>query len=338
MNWSPIAAIAVGALIVAGGVGLAQTLPGAAPAPAPAAKAAAWVVPDVDALPSDAWGRMVRLGRDLTTKTPTLIGPAATDPAKHYAGNNLTCQSCHLEAGTKQFGLPFVGVFADFPQYRAREGEVGSLEDRINGCMARSMAGRVLPIDSLEMKAFVAYIKFLSTGIAIGKPTPAGRGSGALSELTRPADPAAGARVYAANCVACHGADGMGKRAETAADGKIYDFPPLWGPDSFNDGAGMARLISAAGFIRSNMPFGTTADKPVLSEEDAWDVAAFVEAHARPQKDHLDKDYPVRLEKAVDAAYGPFADGLPPDQHKYGPYPPIREKVKALKQAGVKVQ
>jgi thiosulfate dehydrogenase len=74
----------------------------------------------------------------------------------------MSCQSCHLEAGTKEFGLPFVGVFADFPQYRSREGEVGTLEARINGCMTRSLNGRALPVGSDEMKAFVAYIKFLS--------------------------------------------------------------------------------------------------------------------------------------------------------------------------------
>ena len=92
-------------------------------------------------------------GRALTVETYAHIGPEVADPAMRYAGNNLACQSCHLDAGTKAFGLPFVGVFGDFPQYRPREGVVGSIEDRVNGCMARSMNGRVLPYDGPEMRA-----------------------------------------------------------------------------------------------------------------------------------------------------------------------------------------
>ena len=134
---------------------------------APAA-AEPWSVPAIDGLPDDAWGRTVRFGRDLTVATPTLIGPEVTDPTRRFAGNNLSCQNCHLNAGTGQFALPFVGVFADFPQYRAREGRVGTIEDRINGCMTRSMNGRELPLDGPEMKAIVAYLKFLSTGIPVG--------------------------------------------------------------------------------------------------------------------------------------------------------------------------
>jgi len=296
---------------------------------APAAKAGAWSVPDIDKLPDDAWGKLVRHGRDLTVETASLIGPAAADPARHFSGNNLTCQSCHLEAGTKAYGLPFVGVFTDFPQYRAREGEVGTLEDRINGCMTRSMNGKALPVDSTEMKAFVAYIKFLSEGRPIGGKTP-GRGSGEIAELARPANPAAGAQIFAETCAACHGAAGQGRRAAEA--GKIYEFPPLWGQDSYNDGAGMARLIAAASFIRSNMPNGTTHDQPLLSAEQAWDVAAFINSRRRPHKEDLDKDYPVRTEKRVGAGYGPSADGVSEGQHGVGPFQPIRDKLKTMKQ------
>ena len=119
-------------------------------------------IPDIDALPNNEWGKTARFGRKLTVATYADLGPGVADPAKRFAGSNMSCQSCHLEAGTKKFGLPFVGVFADFPQYRSREGEVGTLEERINGCMTRSLNGRALPVGSDEMKAFVAYIKFLS--------------------------------------------------------------------------------------------------------------------------------------------------------------------------------
>ena len=92
----------------------------------------------------------------------------------------------------------------------------------------------------------------------------------------------------------------------------------------------MARLISAANFIRSNMPNGTTWQAPSVSVQDAWDVAAFVINHPRPHKDRLEDDYPKRVDKAVDAAYGPFADGLPAEQHALGPFDPIRARLKAL--------
>ncbi|MDB5359759.1 MAG: cystathionine gamma-synthase [Rhodospirillales bacterium] len=301
----------------------------AAPAAAPAT-ATSWSVPDVDKLPGDAWGKLVRLGRDLTVATYAHIGPEVADPAKHYAGNNLSCQNCHLGAGAKQFGLPFVGVFADFPQYRGREGRVGSLEDRINGCMERSMNGRALPLDSTEMAAFVAYIKFLSTGIAIGAQT-SGRGAGDIPRLTRAADPDHGKLVFGQTCASCHGQDGQGKRHGPLGDAAGYEFPPVWGPDSFNDGAGMNRLISGANFVHSNMPNGTVWSAPALSAEDAWDVTAYLQGQPRPARAHLENDFPVRLQKPVDAGYGPYIDGFDRTQHRLGPFGPIEQKIKELK-------
>lgn len=305
-----------------------------APAPASAPPApSAWTVPDVDALPDDPWGRLVRRGRELTVETYAHIGPEVANPAKRYAGSNMACQSCHLEAGTKEFGLPFVGVYSDFPQYRPREGAVGSMEDRVNGCMTRSMNGRALPEDGAEMRAYVAYLKFLSTGRPVGGATP-GRGSGKMPEMSRPADPSHGHTVFAETCAACHGEDGLGKRRGVVGDAQGYEFPPLWGPDSFNDGAGMGRLIGAANFIHSNMPIGTVWDQPLLSPEDAWDVAAYVESQPRPHYARVGQDYPVRTQKPADAAYPPFADGLPAEQHRYGPFQPIRDAIKRLRASG----
>ena len=292
--------------------------------------AAPWSAPDVDKLPDDAWGRTVRLGRDLTVATPRLIGPEVADPARRFAGNNLTCQSCHLNAGTAEFALPYVGVFADFPQYRPREGGVHSIEDRINGCMTRSMNGRELPVDGPDMQAIVAYMKFLSTGIPVGAKTP-GRGTLELPLLDRAADPVRGAAVYAQTCVACHGADGAGKRNGAVGDAGGYLFPPLWGSDSFNDGAGMARLITSVGFIHSNMPAGTTWQQPALTAEQAWDVAAYVGIQPRPHMAGLERDFPFRLQKPVDAGYGPYPDQFSQDQHRFGPFQPIRDAIGRLR-------
>lgn len=117
-----------------------------------------WTVPNVETLRDNDWGRTVRYGRDLITKTYALIGPEVADASHRYSGNSLACESCHLEAGTRKFGLPFQGVYADFPNYRARSGAVGTIEGRINACMTRSMNGRALPLDSPQMTAIVAYL------------------------------------------------------------------------------------------------------------------------------------------------------------------------------------
>ena len=174
-----------------------------------------------------------------------------------------------------------------------------------------------------------AYLMFLSTGHPVGAKTP-GRGSGRMPELNRAADPAKGKAVYANMCAACHGANGKGQRAGAAGDAKGYVFPPVWGPDSFNDGAGMNRLIEAANFIHSNMPQGTTWKAPALSPEDAWDVAAYIDSQPRPPMAGLDGDYPNKIQKPVDTAYGPYADRFSEEQHKFGPFAPIEASIKKL--------
>jgi thiosulfate dehydrogenase len=289
-----------------------------------------WTVPEIGALPNDAHGQQVRRGRDLVTATYAHIGPNVPDPAKRFAGNNLACSNCHLNAGTKKFGIPLFGLFELFPQYSARAGAEITIEDRLNGCMLRSMNGKALPVEGPEMQAFVAYIKFLSTGVPHGQVLP-GLGVGKMPELTRAADPARGGEIYARVCVACHNTDGSGVRRSLPSTDLGYMMPPLWGSDSFNDGAGMARLITAANFIHFNMPHGADYLHPQLSVEDAWDVAAYVVSQPRPQKAGLDRDFPDLLDKPVDAPYGPYADGFSAAQHKYGPFAPIRAEIARLK-------
>ncbi|HEY4820998.1 MAG TPA: c-type cytochrome, partial [Xanthobacteraceae bacterium] len=205
-----------------------------------------------------------------------------------------------------------------------------TLEDRLNNCMMRSMNGRPMPGDSPEMQAIVAYIKFLSTGVAPGEVL-SGLGVGKMPELDRAADPARGKTVYATACVACHNTDGSGIRRSLPTTDLGYMVPPLWGSDSFNDGAGMARLITAANFIHFNMPHGADYLNPQLTPEQAWDVAAYVISQPRPHKAGLDKDFPNLLEKPADTPYGPYADGFSEQQHKYGPFVPIRAALARLK-------
>jgi thiosulfate dehydrogenase len=289
-----------------------------------------WTPPEVGALPDDPYGRAARRGRDLFTATYAHIGPDVADPAKRYAGNNLACANCHLQAGTKKFGLPVYGLMGDFPEYSARRGGEASLEERLNSCMTRSMNGRALADDSAEMQDLVAYIKFLSTGLPPGEKLT-GYGSGDMRGLDRAADPERGKAVYARACLFCHGGKGEGIRRSGAVTDLGFLVPPLWGPGSFNDGAGMNRLITAANFIHFNMPHGTDYLNPQLSVEEAWDVAAYMLSQPRPKKSGLEKDFPNLSLKPVDAPYGPYADGFPEQEHKYGPFAPIRAAIDRLK-------
>jgi thiosulfate dehydrogenase len=292
-----------------------------------------WTVPEVGALPRDAHGMQVREGRDLITATYAYIGPNVADASKRYAGNNLACGNCHLQAGTKKFGVPLFGLWGDFPAYSARTGTEITIEERINACMTRSMNGRAMPDDAPEMRAMLAYIKFLSTDVPAGRQLP-GMGSGHMPELTRAADPKRGQPIYARVCAGCHNTDGSGIRNSAPGTDLGYMIPPLWGPDSFNDGAGMARLTSLANFVHFNMPHGVDYLDPQLSVEDAWDVAAYVDSQKRPHKAGLDKDFPDLLLKPVDAPYGPYADQFSELQHKYGPFAPIRAAIEKLKREG----
>src|SRR5262249_54845 len=124
-------------------------------------------------LPEDSFGRSVRYGRDLIAHTSALIGPDAADASMRYSGNGLECQSCHLDAGTRRFGIPLAGLWAIFPTFVARENEVRTLEERINGCMERSMNGRALPEGGPEMKAMLAYVRYITERTTTGQPPSA---------------------------------------------------------------------------------------------------------------------------------------------------------------------
>ncbi|MFG1343616.1 c-type cytochrome [Xanthobacter autotrophicus DSM 431] len=322
---------AVVAFCVSAGVAGAPAQP---PEPANLAAAgkriAVWDIPDIDQLPDDEHGRLVRYGRSVLEATARHIGPDAPDPVMRFAGNNLACTSCHLDAGRKKFGLPLVAAAADYPLYSARSGELASLEDRLDSCMTRSMNGRPMPRDVRPMRALVAYLTVLSSALPRGAAIE-GAGAGAMAELDRPADPARGAVIYARTCVFCHGEDGRGL-VRNGADASLgYGVPPLWGPDSFNDGAGMNRLVTIANFVHDNMPAGIDWLMPALVPADAWDVAAYVASRGRPHREGLEKDFPDLLDKPVDAPYGPYADSFPQAQHKYGPFAPIRAEIARLK-------
>ena len=289
-----------------------------------------WDVPAFDALPDDETGRLARYGRSIIEATYAHIGPAASNPADRYAGNNLACANCHLRGGLKKFGLPLVTASADYPAYSARTATAISIFDRVNQCLKRSMNGRPMPENDRPMQAILAYLRVLATNIPVDG-TIIGADAGAMPELDRAADPSRGAAVYARQCADCHRRDGLGVRRNEVRPEMGYAVPPLWGPDSFNTGAGSARLITLANFVHDNMPNGTSWVAPTLAPEDAWDVAAFVVSQPRPPLAGTDRDFPNLLLKPVDAGYPPFADGFSQEQHRYGPFAPIRAEITRLK-------
>lgn len=267
---------------------------------------------------------LVVYGHALLTDTYRLLGPGAADKSMAYSGSAQNCANCHQDTGTKPYGMSWVGVAHRYPAYRGRSGKMGALEDRINGCMQRSMNGRPLPKDGREMKAMVAFFGFMSEGMPKTSP---GVGIPAVELPPRAADPKAGRELFSSVCQSCHGADGKGY---ALADGTRI-VPPVWGDGSYNIGAGMARVLTAAGFIRNNMPLGTPADRPHLTDEQAIDVAAYINSQPRPGMANLEKDYPNKAEKPVDCPYPPYADEFPPEQHRHGPFAPLVEwRKKAL--------
>lgn len=237
-----------------------------------------WYRANLAKLPPGPESELIREGAELIVNTPRYIGKSAEDPSKRFAGNDLACVNCHLKAGLQPFAAPFVSTFATFPMMV--DDQVLTLTDRINGCMRRSMNGKNLPGNSHEMDALIAYLKF------VGKGSPesvrvAGMGLKALPDAPLTPDAARGSEVYASLCANCHKSGGEGERAPAPRIG--YSIPPLWGDDSFNTGAGMAKLAYVAAYIHANMPFGINYREPVLTAQQAWDVAAFMAAQPRPQ-------------------------------------------------------
>ncbi|WP_292932704.1 c-type cytochrome [Noviherbaspirillum sp.] len=215
-------------------------------------------------------------------------------------GNSLNCTSCHLNAGTVADGSPFVGISAFFPSYAPRAGRVITLEDRINGCFLRSMNGKPLPVDSADMKAMVAYFDWMKKET---KPQDkvAGRGVGKVDMAIKP-NLDNGKKVYTQQCAVCHGDNGQGLKN---TDGSFV-YPPLWGDESFNIGAGMARTYTAAAFVKRNMPVGFHEKFPLgqggLSDQEAVDVAEYFTHQPRPDFAGKVKDWP-KDKKPADARY-----------------------------------
>ena len=267
-------AIALLAAAVAAAQGAASVPPGGTipdqPGPAGAggtkAQPAAFQPPPESAIPDNEFGKLVRLGRAVFTDTRNHAGA--------FVGNDLRCSNCHLDAGRLRDSAPLWAAYVAYPQYRAKTKEVDTFAERLRGCFQFSMNGKAPPLGSQTLVALEVYSYWMATGAPVNTKLQGG-GYPKLKAPPQKPDFARGQAVYAANCALCHGQEGEGQRAAG-----VQVFPPLWGARSFNWGAGMHQINNAAGFIKANMPLGLAGS---LSDQDAWDVAYFMDAHERPQ-------------------------------------------------------
>ncbi len=255
-------------------VRISATPPSGEVTPAPGSvmfDAAAWQPPAESAIPNDSLGAAIRRGLALLTNT--------VDSLPAYAPGKINCTSCHLDGGRNATAGPLTGSHARFPKYMDRTGAVITLADRVNYCFTRSLAGSRLAEDSREMEDILAYLAFLSTGVPIGTRIPGADGLIKMTAMT--GDTVRGSALFAKTCVACHGTDGQ------SGIGRI---PALWGPRSYSIGASMSRQERAASFIWHNMPLGQGKS---LTPQEAFDVAAYINAQPRPDSPGKERDWPA---------------------------------------------
>lgn len=298
------------------------------PAPAPAenqpVSTESFLKIDTSKIPHTKEGEMIRYGRELIVNTVKYLGPNGS--VGHFT-NGMNCQNCHLEAGTKPYGNNYLSVHSMYPKFRDRSGNIETEVKRVSDCMERSLNGKAVAPESKEMLAILSYLKWVGTGVSVGEKAK-GSGFKDLAFLDRAASPEKGKLVYVQKCQSCHLADGKGQLNDGMQG---YKYPPLWNDNSYNIGAGLYRLSFFAKYVKYNMPFGASHEAPQLSDEEAWDVSAYVNSQPRPKKD-ISKDWPDISKKPVDHPFGPYKDEFSEQQHKYGPFKPIEQ---ARKKASV---
>lgn len=268
--------------------------------------------------------KQLAYGKELIEHTAKYLGPQGI--VMHIT-NGMNCQNCHLEAGTKAWGNNYGAVFSTYPKYRARSGQEEDIYKRINDCIERSLDGKALTIESKEMQAMKSYIEYIGKDVPKGDK-PKGSGIYELPFMDRAADPVRGKEIFISKCQSCHQANGEG---QLAADKTEYIYPPLWGKHSYNQGAGLFRLSRFAGYVKYNMPQGASFQNPQLTDEESWDIAAFVNSQPRPGKD-IRKDWPKIAEKPIDHPFGKYEDPFSELQHKFGPFKPIADEKKKQKE------
>jgi cytochrome c len=245
-----------------------------------------WAALKASDIPAGPDGKLIRYGMDLMTRTSELIGPRITQHAMRFAHNDLNCVACHQAGpsglpGTKKFSMPLYNAARDYPKLDIKSMKVISLQMRIQGMLGAGEA-KITP-GTREMRALVAYITWLGKNNTDGTRIAGSGLDEAMPLPRRAADPGRGKVLYQTNCIACHGAEGLGVKNPGFERGKGYAFPPIAGPDAYDDGGHMYMIPLLTRFLHVNMPLGATADQPKLSVDDAYDIAAYVNS-ALPRK------------------------------------------------------
>ncbi len=288
-----------------------------------------WIAPDTTTIPAGDEGKLIHYGRTLIIHTSKYFGPNGT---LSQNTNGLNCQNCHLDAGTRPYGNNLGSTSSTYPKYLPRAGSVVTMAEKINECFSRSLNGTTIDTTSKEMMAYVSYIKWLGKDFKKELKLAGSEGIKAPPLIDRAADPEKGKVAYELYCARCHGKDGQGQFAMdvlkdetkqqggTATADDLYYYPPVWGSNSFNAVATLYRISKMAGYIKDNMPYPINHNNPVLTDEQAWDVAAYVNSNERPVKDHS-KDYLSDIsKKPFDFPFPPYADKFTQAQHKFGPF------------------
>ncbi len=224
------------------------------------------VKPGPPAYPPGELGDVVRLGEKLVHQT------SSHPLTKPFVGNELSCTSCHLDGGRHPQAASFIGVAAAYPAFSPRESAVITLEERIRNCFIRSLNGTRPPLGGKASVAIASYITWLSrqTPIAMNPEVPLGPNHLKMLQPTDTAPHIATGKVlYADRCAFCHGDHGGGSE----------EGPPVWGEQSFNDGAGLSKIPKMAAWLKIAMPLDDTD----LTDQEAFDIAAFVNSHPRPK-------------------------------------------------------
>jgi thiosulfate dehydrogenase len=288
-----------------------------------------WTAPDTSTIPKGEEGKLIRYGLELIIHTSKYFGPKGS---LSLSTNGLNCQNCHMEAGTRPYGNNLGSASATYPVYLPRSGSVVSIAEKVNECFLRSLNGNPIDTNSREMLAFAAYLKWLGKDYRKEDKLAGTNGIEPPRFIDRAADPLAGQDLYDTYCARCHGKDGEGQLAVdvlkdeskqqggTATKEDWFYYPPVWGDKSYNGIATLYRISKLAGFLKNNMPYPVTYKSPVLTDEQAWDIAAYINSRQRPIKDHS-KDYIADIsKKPYDFPFGPYADSFSEEQHKFGPY------------------
>jgi thiosulfate dehydrogenase len=278
-----------------------------------------WEAPDVSTIPANEEGRLIAYGRKLIIHTSKYFGPNGI-VAKNT--NGLNCQNCHLDAATRPYGNNLGSTSSAYPKFLPRAGHVVTLPEKINECFLRSLNGTAIDTNSKEMKAYIAYIKWLGKDYPKDAKFAGSEGIKAPHFIDRAAEPVRGKEIYEQFCARCHGSlkDVTKQQGGSATADDLYYYPPVWGEGSYNGIATLYRLGKLAGFIKNNMPYPIDYRSPLLTDEQAWDVAAYINNRERPIKDYS-KDYLADIsKKPYDFPFPPYADSFSSEQHKFGPF------------------